>query len=272
MAEAIFAKGLAYRDFTPAHAGTTTPLADRGLGVSASRAPGCFNPGMRDLSRAESDRRAAAGEPFALRFRVPRGHKPHAALHRCGLRRAVEAGRRGRGLRPAAQRRHADLSSGLVRRRRRPAHQPHHSRPGSPLQHLQAPADLRGDRQAAGAAVRRSSRTFRCWLRPTAPSSPSAATGRWSASPPIATRVFCPRRSSIFSACSAGRQRTTASFLTLPELVAAFSLAGVNRANAVVNFTRGGSLRSQSRLAQRRAHPRLAGRAAGRAAAARGAR
>jgi glutamyl-tRNA synthetase len=28
---------------------------------------------MRDLSREESDRRAAAGEPFALRYRVPRG-------------------------------------------------------------------------------------------------------------------------------------------------------------------------------------------------------
>src|SRR3981081_3085219 len=28
-------------------------------------------PGARDLSAAESDRRAAAGEPFALRFRVP---------------------------------------------------------------------------------------------------------------------------------------------------------------------------------------------------------
>src|SRR5208283_3381009 len=31
-----------------------------------------FNPGARELSSAESDRRAAAGEPFALRFRVPR--------------------------------------------------------------------------------------------------------------------------------------------------------------------------------------------------------
>jgi len=31
---------------------------------------------MRDLSRAESDRRAAAGEPFAMRFRVPRD-TPH---------------------------------------------------------------------------------------------------------------------------------------------------------------------------------------------------
>src|SRR5207344_432612 len=31
-----------------------------------------FNPGMRELSTTESDRRAAAGEPFVLRYRVPR--------------------------------------------------------------------------------------------------------------------------------------------------------------------------------------------------------
>jgi glutamyl-tRNA synthetase len=64
-AEAIFAKGLAYRDFTPAH-------ADSGEQSSAQGA-WLFNPGMRELSREESDRRATAGEPFALRYRVPRG-------------------------------------------------------------------------------------------------------------------------------------------------------------------------------------------------------
>src|SRR6266699_60947 len=62
MAEAILKKGLAYRDLTPAHAGDN----------ERSGATWLFNPGMRDLSQAESDRRAAAGEPFALRFRVPR--------------------------------------------------------------------------------------------------------------------------------------------------------------------------------------------------------
>lgn len=63
MAQAIFEKGLAYRDFTPA----------QGDG-DAARAEGAwlFNPGMRELSAAESDRRAAAGEAFVLRFRVPR--------------------------------------------------------------------------------------------------------------------------------------------------------------------------------------------------------
>ncbi len=63
-AEAIFAKGLAYRDFTPAHTGDSDQSSAQGAWL--------FNPGMRELSREESDRRAAAGEPFALRFRVPR--------------------------------------------------------------------------------------------------------------------------------------------------------------------------------------------------------
>lgn len=60
----IFEKGLAYRDFTPAHAGEVEKSGAQGTWL--------FNPGMRELSRADSDKRAAAGEPFALRFRVPR--------------------------------------------------------------------------------------------------------------------------------------------------------------------------------------------------------
>ena len=64
-AEAIFAKGLAYRDFTPAHSGDDNQSSAQGAWL--------FNPGMRELSREESDRRAASGEPFALRYRVPRG-------------------------------------------------------------------------------------------------------------------------------------------------------------------------------------------------------
>jgi glutamyl-tRNA synthetase len=62
---AIFDNGLAYRDFTPAHTGDTEKSGAQGAWL--------FNPGMRELSQEESDRRAAAGEPFALRFRVPRG-------------------------------------------------------------------------------------------------------------------------------------------------------------------------------------------------------
>jgi glutamyl-tRNA synthetase len=61
---AVFEKGLAYRDFTPAHTGDAEKSGAQGTWL--------FNPGAREVSRVESDRRAAAGEPFALRFRVPR--------------------------------------------------------------------------------------------------------------------------------------------------------------------------------------------------------
>jgi glutamyl-tRNA synthetase len=63
LAEAILEKGLAYRDFTPA-----APEEER------SRASGAwlFNADMREMSREESARRAAAGEPFVIRYRVPR--------------------------------------------------------------------------------------------------------------------------------------------------------------------------------------------------------
>jgi glutamyl-tRNA synthetase len=64
VANAIFEKGMAYRDFTPASGGDSEKSGAQGTWL--------FNPGMRELSREESDRRAAAGESFALRFRVPR--------------------------------------------------------------------------------------------------------------------------------------------------------------------------------------------------------
>jgi glutamyl-tRNA synthetase len=50
---------MAYRDFTPPNTGS----GEKGW---------LFNPEMREMPREESDRRAAAGEPFALRYRVPR--------------------------------------------------------------------------------------------------------------------------------------------------------------------------------------------------------
>ena len=40
------------------------------------------NPGQREISREESDRRAAAGENFVLRFRVPRDIRRSRPLHR----------------------------------------------------------------------------------------------------------------------------------------------------------------------------------------------
>jgi len=64
LADAIFRKGLAYRDFTPAQTTETSRSGAQGTWL--------FNSDMRELSPQESDRRAAAGEPFALRYRVPR--------------------------------------------------------------------------------------------------------------------------------------------------------------------------------------------------------
>src|ERR1700716_3971846 len=64
MADAIFQKDLAYRDFTPAHTGESEKSGAQGTWL--------FHADMRVMSRQESDRRAAAGETFALRFRVPR--------------------------------------------------------------------------------------------------------------------------------------------------------------------------------------------------------
>jgi len=67
-AEALLAKGAAYRDFTPPEEKTET--ADSAEG--ASRQAWLENPGQREISKEESDRRAAAGEPFVVRFRTPR--------------------------------------------------------------------------------------------------------------------------------------------------------------------------------------------------------
>jgi glutamyl-tRNA synthetase len=63
---AIYEKGMAYRDFTPA------PLSIENQAVETSSGGWLSNPGMRELARDESDQRANAGEPFVLRFRVPR--------------------------------------------------------------------------------------------------------------------------------------------------------------------------------------------------------
>ncbi len=72
---AIFEKGLAYRDFTPA------PAIPENPGAPENPSGGwLFNPGMRELTREESDRRANAGEPFVLRFRVPRDSRPEVVV------------------------------------------------------------------------------------------------------------------------------------------------------------------------------------------------
>jgi glutamyl-tRNA synthetase len=60
----LLAQNRAYRDFTPACADAEEKSHEGG--------PWLCNPEMRNLCRQESDRRAAAGEPFVIRYRVPR--------------------------------------------------------------------------------------------------------------------------------------------------------------------------------------------------------
>lgn len=69
LAYVLLEKGLAYRDFTPATAETEERAHGEG--------PWLCNPEMRALTKQDSDARAAAGEPFVLRFRVERD-RPHA--------------------------------------------------------------------------------------------------------------------------------------------------------------------------------------------------
>ena len=66
-AEGLLRKGAAYRDFTPQQT-----VDQSGPEEGESSGPWLANPGMREMPPQESDRRAAQGEPFVLRFRVPR--------------------------------------------------------------------------------------------------------------------------------------------------------------------------------------------------------
>jgi glutamyl-tRNA synthetase len=106
MAEAIFQKGSPTAISPPRNPAKPKGGADHRF----PWLPTLFNSDMRDLPAHESDRRAAAGEPFALRFRVPREAALHRPFHRRRLRPAIQIHRRYRRFRPAAQRRHAHLS------------------------------------------------------------------------------------------------------------------------------------------------------------------
>ena len=66
VAERLLGEGKAYRSFA-----TTEELEAQRKQAEAEKRPWLRDRAGRDLSRAESERRAAAGEPFAIRFRVP---------------------------------------------------------------------------------------------------------------------------------------------------------------------------------------------------------
>ncbi|MGI9067066.1 MAG: glutamate--tRNA ligase [Pyrinomonadaceae bacterium] len=73
-------EGKAYRDFTPKaerdDATVKQGVADRARAHSAEGVDPRGNP-YRDVSKEESDHRAAAGEPFAVRLKIPREGKTH---------------------------------------------------------------------------------------------------------------------------------------------------------------------------------------------------
>jgi len=74
-AEAILEKGLAYRDFVE-----MDTLVPEDADANASHYPK-FNPQMRGMSKEESDLRANGGEPFVLRFKVPRESRKEVTFH-----------------------------------------------------------------------------------------------------------------------------------------------------------------------------------------------
>jgi glutamyl-tRNA synthetase len=73
-AERLVEEGKAYRDFTPKEQhddkSVKEQIAERARALAAEGMDHRSNP-FRDLSKQESDARAAAGEPFAIRLKVP---------------------------------------------------------------------------------------------------------------------------------------------------------------------------------------------------------
>jgi glutamyl-tRNA synthetase len=79
-ANKLVAEGKAYRDFTPKaernDATVKQGIADRARAHAAEGVDHRSNP-FRDLPKEESEQRAAAGEPFAVRLRISRAGKTH---------------------------------------------------------------------------------------------------------------------------------------------------------------------------------------------------
>lgn len=223
-AEAIFAAGLAYRDFTPAHSGDDVQSSTQGAWL--------FNPGMRELSREESDRRAAAGEPFALRYRVPRGQGRTLQFtdgvygDQCKLADEVE-----------------DFA--LLRS------------DGMPTYHLAScvdDADLRISHIIRGQD--HLTNTFKHLLifeglgvqsprfahLPLLVAPDGAKLSKRKHGPVVSVTTyrdagFLPQAFTNFLCLLGWSPKNDREFLSLDELSSAFTLEGVNRANAVINFT-----------------------------------
>src|SRR3954468_7404264 len=225
MAEAIFQKGMAYRDFTPAREGETEKSG-------AAQGTWLFNADMRNLSRQESDRRAAAGEPFALRFKVPRDTE-----RTVGFKDAVY----GDNAKCTA-----DIEDFALLRS-----------DGMPTYHLASCADdadlnishiIRGQDhlsntfkhvlifEAAGAAVP----TFAHLPLLVAPDGTKLSKRKHGPVVSVTTyrdAGFLPEAFINFLCLLGWSPKNDRQFMALDELQQSFALEGVNRANAVINFT-----------------------------------
>ena len=237
-AETIFEKGLAYRDFTPAHTGDSERSGAQGTWL--------FNPGMRELPRAESDRRAAAGEPFALRFRVPREGtvwgQPSSAVRFAEGKLQVHFTDAVYGEQVKSA---ADIEDFALLRS-----------DGMPTYHLASCADdadlrishiLRGQDhltntfkhvlifEAAGVTPP----TFGHMPLLVAPDNSKLSKRRHGPVVSVTTyrdAGFLPQAFINFLCLLGWSPKNDRDFLTLAEIRATFTLEGVNRANAVVNF------------------------------------
>src|SRR5208282_5639208 len=191
-----------------------------------------FNPGMRELSREESDRRAAAGDPFALRYRVPRGEG--RILH-------FVDGVYGAQSRPADE--VEDFA--LLRS------------DGMPTYHLAScvdDADLRISHIIRGQD--HLTNTFKHLLifkalgvetpqfahLPLLVAPDGAKLSKRKHGPVVSVTTyrdagFLPQAFINFLCLLGWSPKNDREFMTLAELTSAFTIEGVNRANAVVNFT-----------------------------------
>jgi glutamyl-tRNA synthetase len=223
-AQAIFDKGMAYRDFTPATGGDSEKSGAQGTWL--------FNPGMRELSREESDRRASAGEPFALRFRVPRD--------RAGAVEFTDA------VYGAQSKAFADLEDFALLRS-----------DGMPTYHLASCADdadlrithiIRGQEHLSNAfkhqlifeAIGVTAPTFAHLPLLMAPDGMKLSKRVHGPVVSVTTyrdAGFLPHAFINFLCLLGWNPKNDREMLSRAELIDLFSLEGINRANAVVNFT-----------------------------------
>ncbi len=224
LAHSLLAKGLAYRDFTPAVSDSDDKPHSAG--------PWLCNPEMRALSAEESRRRADSGEPFAIRFRVDRDPVHAVEFH------DEVYGRQSKLT--------ADIEDFALLRSN-----------GMPTYHLASCADdidlhishiIRGQDhlsntfkhillfEAAGVAMP----LFAHLPLLTAPD--GAKLSKRKHGPVVSVMTYRDNgflaQAYINFLCLLGwSPKDNREQMTLDELTAAFSFEGVNRSNAVVNFT-----------------------------------